>query len=92
VQIANSFHILLDAKLQVQGDLKGLSAFSFLFEILKSCKVSWMGKERDRKNESHIWQEEVLKHSYHSCALCRLGPYLPVLAPILATQIHYLND
>jgi hypothetical protein len=40
-QLAPS-HLLLDAKLQEQGDKEELSSSAFLFEMLRSCKDPWI--------------------------------------------------
>jgi hypothetical protein len=64
-------HLLLDVKLEKQGDLKGLSA-SFLFEMLTSYKAPGMGRRKD-------CQREVLKHTYCPCILGRPGWHLPFL-------------
>jgi hypothetical protein len=69
-QLAPS-HLLLDVKLEKQGDLKGLSA-SFLFEMLTSYKAPGMGRRKD-------CQREVLKHTYCPCILGRPGWHLPFL-------------
>jgi hypothetical protein len=46
-QLAPS-HLLLEAKLEEQGEIKGLPVSVFLMEIFTSCKPPWMGRETKR--------------------------------------------
>jgi hypothetical protein len=83
-------HLLFETKLQEQGDFKGyLPLFSSLICWQPTRTLEW---EEGKKNERHVWQREVLKLTHCASILGQPRWQLHVLAPILAIQIHYLND